>query len=345
MDSFEISQLGNLKWSWGLLCVVILMTHAAFWKTRARRLFASSEMMKRMWIDSSPLRSFSQKCCVLLTMVFLVLSLMDFRWGQVQRELPQRGIEVMFLLDVSKSMLAEDVKPNRLERAKQMIRDTVDEMSGDRIGLTVFAGEARQRIPMTNHYEEFKLTLAEVGPEDLTTGGSRLGDAIRVAADGFLAKRNDHQAIVIFTDGEDQESDPVGMAKEVFEDRGIQIFPIGLGDFRTGGRVPLVGSDGDRYLQFKGEQVWSKLDGQVLSAVAQASQGEYIPAGTKLVKMSDFYYGYLAAIEQLEFEKATFSRLEARYQWFLAPAILALLMEWLLSIRKPIQQDADFVNP
>ena len=88
----------------------------------------------------------------------------------------------MFLLDVSKSMLAEDVKPNRLERAKQMIRDTVDEMSGDRIGLTLFAGEARQRIPMTNHYEEFKLTLAEVGPEDLTTGGSRLGDAIRVAA-------------------------------------------------------------------------------------------------------------------------------------------------------------------
>ena len=327
MTDFEINQKESFQLLWLVVVVVALMVYASYWKVRARRRFASKEMISKLLGDSSLWQRLAVTGLPLLGLLFLVLALADLRWGEVQREMPQKGIEVMFLLDVSKSMLAEDVKPNRLTRAKQMILDTIDEMAGDRVGLTLFAGEAKQRIPMTNHYEDFKLLLNEVSPDDLGIGGSRLGDAIRVAAASFLSERNDHQVIVILTDGEDQESEPVKYAKEAYEDRGIRIHSIGLGDVRQGGRVPSVENGVEGYLQFQGEQVWSKLDGKVLADVARVTKGEYIPAGTRLVDMADFYYGFLASIKQAEFETATFSRLEARYQWFLAPAILALLAE------------------
>ena len=111
---------------------------------------------------------------------------------------------MVFALDVSRSMLAEDVTPNRLDRAKQQISDMVDEMAGDRVGLVVFAGNAKQVLPLTSHYEDFKQILADVGPHSVTRGGSRLGDAIQVADDCFMNKTNEHKTIVLFTDGEDQ---------------------------------------------------------------------------------------------------------------------------------------------
>jgi Ca-activated chloride channel family protein len=265
-------------------------------------------------------------------MLLLVVCLIDIRWGQVEREIPQKGIEVMFVLDVSRSMLAEDAVPNRLQRAKQMIKDAIDEMGGDRVGLAIFAGEVRQRIPMTSHYDDFKQTLDDVGPIDLARGGSRLGDAIEVAADGFLSQTDDHRAMIILTDGEDQESEPLKAAERVHSDRGVRIFTIGLGDIEKGARVPLEDS-GSRggYLQHDGQAVWSKLDGATLAKIAEITSGAYIPAGTKQVNMADVYHGYITNIEQTEFQIAKINRMEARYQWFLAPAILLLLSELGLS--------------
>lgn len=334
MSEFEINQPSNLGLFWLVALIAFSTLVANRWRTRARRRFASEQMLcSMMSIPSAKLRLL-RDLSALLAGALVVMSLIDIRWGEIERELPQKGIEVMFLVDVSKSMLAEDVVPNRLERAKQMIRDTLDEMSGDRVGLTLFAGEARQRIPMTNHYEDFKQTLSEITPDDLATGGSKLGDAIRVAAEGFLEQRNDHQAIVVLTDGEDQESDPVDVAKQVFEDRNVRIFTIGLGDFQQGARVPLGENESDGYLEYDGQQVWSKLDGKVLQEVAEVTGGDYIPAGTKFVNMADFYHGYLSKVEQTEFAKAKFSRKEARYQWFLLPAVLLVFFECYMLTRR-----------
>ena len=136
----------------------------------------------------------------------LVLALIDIRWGKIWREVPQKGIEVMFVLDVSRSMLAEDAKPSRLERAKQQIGDMLEAMAGDRVGLVVFAGERVQLVPLTSHYQDFRQTLRDVGPENVDRGGSRLGDALQLAASGFLDQTGDHKAVVVLTDGEDQET-------------------------------------------------------------------------------------------------------------------------------------------
>jgi Ca-activated chloride channel family protein len=331
MNEFEFGNLRNLNWAWLVVAVALVMLAGIAWQRRAAIRFASQEMLTQLFPRQRAWKITVARLACLLSLLLLVICLADVRWGEVQREIPQKGIEVMFVLDVSRSMLAEDVSPNRLERAKQMIKDTIDEMRGDRIGLTIFAGDIWQRIPMTNHYEDFKQTLDDVSPDDLNRGGSRLGDAIREAAQGFLTQTNDHQAMVILTDGEDQESQPQQAAEQVHREHGIRVFTIGLGDIRQGARVPIQNSGRRDYLQYRGQQVWSKLDGKILTEIAQASSGAYIPAGTKQVNMADVYHGYIANLEQTEFQTAKINRLEARFQWFLLPAIVLLILEILLS--------------
>ena len=234
-------------------------------------------------------------------LALMVVALVDVRWGKVWREVPQKGIEVMFVLDVSRSMLADDAAPNRLERAKQQIKDTIDEMAGDRVGLVVFAGDAKQQIPLTTHYDDFKQSLDEVGPQNVRRGGSRLGDAIDTASQSFLTKSNAHKAMVIFTDGEDQESKPIEAAKRAHEATGVRIFTVGLGDMAQGSRIPVGGEDREQYLTHDGQQVWSKQNGEILRQIASTTEGAYIPAGTKQVNMSDVYHSYIGAGRADEF--------------------------------------------
>ena len=335
MNDFELGQPSNFHWLWLVAASLVLMLMAIHWNRRAARRFATTNLIGHLFPRWSTRRRLASTLLATCTLLLLVICIVDVRWGRVRREIPQKGIEVIFLLDVSRSMLAQDVTPNRLERAKQMIKDTIDEMAGDRVGLALFAGETRQQIPLTSHYEDFKQSLDEVGPHNLSRGGSRLGDAITVAAQGFLSQTNDHKAIVLLTDGEDQESKPLEAARRARQEKGVRIFTIGLGDFDQGARIPLAIDSGTtaprNYLQHEGQQVWSKLNGEVLAQIASETDGIYIPAGTKQVNMSDVYHGYIANVEQKEFETARINGLEARFQWFLAPAILFLVLDVLIS--------------
>jgi Ca-activated chloride channel family protein len=274
---------------------------------------------------------------VTAAMVLMVLSLVDIRWGKVWRDVPQTGIEVVFVLDVSLSMLADDAAPNRLERAKQQIKDTVDEMAGDRVGLVVFAGDVKQQIPLTTHYDDFKQRLDEVGPHNVRRGGSDLANAIESASQAFLTKSNAHKAMVIFTDGTDQSDEPIAVARKAHEESGVRIFTVGLGDMSKGSRIPLESEDGSQryaaagYLEHDGQLVWSKLNGEVLRKVATETNGAYVPAGIKQVNMADVYHNYIAGVEQTEFETAKINQYEARFQWFLVPALVLLLAEIALT--------------
>jgi len=296
-------------------------------RRRARTRFATSNLLRHIL----PLRgSVGRNLATVLAiaaMALMVVALVDIRWGKVWREVPQKGIEVMFVLDVSRSMLADDAAPNRLERAKQQIKDTIDEMAGDRVGLIVFAGDAKQQIPLTTHYDDFKQSLDEVGPQNVRRGGSRLGEAIDMAANSFLTKSNAHKAMVIFTDGEDQESRPIEAAKRAHEGTGVRIFTVGLGDVVQGSRIPVGGEDHKQYLTHDGQPVWSKQNGEILRQIASTTDGAYIPAGTKQVNMSDVYHSYIGRVEQTNFEPARVNQYEARFQWFLLPALVLLLLE------------------
>jgi Ca-activated chloride channel family protein len=289
--------------------------------------FATANLAKRVLPQRGPVRRNLATFTALGAMALMVVALIDVRWGKVWRDVPQKGIEVMFVLDVSRSMLADDAAPSRLERAKQQIKDTIDEMAGDRVGLIVFAGNAKQQIPLTTHYDDFKQALDEVGPQNIRRGGSRLGEAIETASHSFLTKSNAHKAMVIFTDGEDQESKPVEAAKAAHDATGVRIFTVGLGDVAQGSRIPLGDEGREHYLTHDGQQVWSKQNGAILREVAKATGGDYIPAGTKQVNMSDVYHGYISKVEQTKFETARVNQYEARFQWFLLPALVLLLIE------------------
>jgi Ca-activated chloride channel family protein len=229
------------------------------------------------------------------------------------------------------------VSPNRLERAKQQILDTLDVMDGDRAGLVVFAGRAKQQIPLTSNYHDFKLMLEEVGPHCLERGGSRLGDAIRVARSTFLDESDNHKALVIITDGEDHESEPIEEATEAFAEEGIRTFTIGLGDFDQGSRIPVrLASNRRSYLQHDGQEVWSRLDGDVLKEIALKGDGAYIPAGTKQVDMADVYRGYVSSVEQTEFETARINSYIPQFQWFVGLALALIVLDtfWMAGGRR-----------
>jgi Ca-activated chloride channel family protein len=340
-------QIGNPANLYLLAIVAICLALTGYGivaRRRAAMQFATANLRQRMLPAGTRSRQWLSGLLVAGSLTLLVVSLMDLRWGKTWREVPQKGIEVMFVLDVSRSMLAEDASPNRLDRAKQQIKDMVDEMAGDRVGLLVFAGETRQSVPLTSHYEDFKQTLDSVGPHSVRRGGSRLGDAIKAAANSFISKTNEHKAIVIFTDGEDQESNPVQVAQQLYKDQGIRIFTVGLGDMDQGARIPDEEAGGRNYLQYQGQQVWSKMNGQILSQIATETHGAYIPAGTKRVNMADVYHGYVANVEQQEFETAKINAYIARFQWFAVPALALLLLEIWLTTR-PIRRNREQAEP
>jgi Ca-activated chloride channel family protein len=329
-------QIGNPNCIWLLAIValgLVLTGYAIVARRRAALKFATLRTRQRLIPSGMRSRHWLSAILVAMSLALIALGMLDIRWGKTWREVPQKGIEVMFVLDVSRSMLAEDASPNRLARAKQQIKDMVDEMAGDRVGLVVFAGDTRQQVPLTSHYEDFKQTLDSVGIHSVRRGGSRLGDAITAAANGFISKTNEHKAIVVFTDGEDQESDPVGIAKRLYADQGIRMFTVGLGDRDQGSRIPDTESRAGGFVQHAGQQVWSKMNGQILSQIATETNGAYIPAGTKRVNMSDVYHSYVANVEQTEFETAKINTYIARFQWFAVPALALLLLEVLLSTR------------
>ncbi|MDE0937174.1 MAG: VWA domain-containing protein [Mariniblastus sp.] len=330
--NIQFGNLGQFNWLWLVSAVVLVIAFTGFVHRKSLKKFATANRLPTLFPTASRFYGRIRTASTILAMLFLVFALLDIRWGKTWREVPQKGIDVVFALDVSRSMLAGDVAPNRLERAKQQIKDIVDEMAGDRVGLVVFAGDAKQQIPLTKHYHDFKNMLDAVGPFDIERGGSRLGNAIELAADSFLDKTDDHKAIVILTDGEDQESNPVAVAKQAYDRLGIRIFTIGLGDRLQGARVPAItrgtrGSASGQFMEYEGQQVWSKLNNSILKNVALATNGAYIPAETKSVDMASVYHSYIGNVQQQNFETARINSFTPRFQIFVGIALSLVLLE------------------
>ncbi len=322
---------------WAVLAIAVLIVVGLLLRRRAMRRFASIGLLKHLAPHISEGRKRIKAVLYILTMALIVLGLVDIRWGKVWTDVPQRGVDIIFALDVSRSMLAQDVSPDRLTRAKEYIRDMMEEMGGDRVGLVTFAGKTKQLVPLTSNYSDVNIALDSVTTQSVSRGGSLLGDAIRTAADGFVDKTADHKAIVVITDGEDQESYPVEAAKKIFKEKGIRVYTVGLGDRKTGARIPVqTSAEGKIYLKYNDQEVWSKMDGKILEQTALAGGGAYIPAGTKHVDMADVYDQHIRSIQQREFRQARVNRYIPRFQWFLCPAVLLLLIESLIAAsRKP----------
>lgn len=334
MMDMQIGRPEQIVWIWLVAVVALVAVAGLYWRRKSLLRFATGNLLPHLFPANLLRRQTIRSAVVIASMFLLTIAALDIRWGKQWQEVPQRGIDVVFALDVSRSMLAEDVAPNRLQRAKEQIKDMMDAMPGDRVGLVVFAGDSRRVIPLTRHYVDFKNRLEEVGPYDVTLGGSQLARALETAADTFLDKTGDHRAIVVFSDGEDQGSEPVDVARKIYREQGIRIYTVGLGDPNEGALVPAPEGSRQKYMTYDGQPVRSRLHAEVLKQIALEADGAYVPAETRWVDMADVYRAFVASIKQQEFETARINAYVPRYQIFVGAALLLIATELLWPQRR-----------
>ncbi|MSR44141.1 MAG: VWA domain-containing protein [Phycisphaerales bacterium] len=334
----DFNNLAALHWLWLVALLAIASAMAVAWRRRAMRSMIDAQLIARIAPAFSPLRHGIRAMLVIVAMMAVVLALTDPRMGTETEEVTRRGADVMFVVDVSRSMLAEDATPSRLDRAKLFIDDAVQTMAGDRIGLVDFAGVAAMRTPLTLNYGAFMTSVADLQPKSLLRGGSMLGDALRLAAQSFSSDAIAGRAIVLLSDGEDMGSDPISVAKEIFEKQGIRIMTIGLGDSRDGGRIPVADEGARTWLLHDGQEVWSKMDPQTLRDIAQSAGGLFVEAGTAHIDLGEILQRSFADLQRGEFETSTIQRGIPRYQWPVGLALLLLVSETLISDRKRVRR-------
>ena len=321
----------GMLWLVAAAAVMALGVGAALWRRRAAARFADAALLPRIAPGLSLARGLWRAALLGGAAACLAVALMDPRAAEQTEEVTRRGADVMFVVDVSRSMLAEDATPNRLERARTFISDAIDSMGGDRAGLIDFAGVAAVRAPLTLNYDALKSAVDGLEPKDSRRGGSMLGDAIRLAAESFPTDDAGH-AIVILSDGEDMGSDPVDAAKEAAE-RGIRIITVGIGDAREGARIPVGDGQVRRFLVHEGEEVWSRMDAATLRDVADATGGLYVPAGTAQVELGEILSRSLSDLERTEGDASVAKTTAPLFQWPAGLALALLVIESLVSAR------------
>jgi Ca-activated chloride channel family protein len=336
MNEARLQDVAMLYWLWAIPALAGVFVYAAWRRRLSLERFAESRLLPSLNPLTSAARRRVKAALVLCAFAFLVVGLARPAWNPVPQTVRRQGRDVVFLLDVSRSMLAEDLVPNRLERAKLAIGDTIDKLQGDRVGLVAFAGTAVVKCPLTHDYGFFRLALDDIAPESVSRGGTMIGDAIRKTLDDILeAQDAQFQDIILITDGGDQESFAVEAARAAGE-RGIRLIAIGLGDEVEGRRIPITDASGQRtFMTYQGQEVWTKLDAGTLRSMVNATPGgRYLNVATGAIDLGDVYTKLIASSERRAFEEQTSERYEEKFQIFLAAAFLLLAVEMVVRDRR-----------
>ncbi len=269
---------------------------------------------------------------VFLATACLVVALANPQLGKGYEKVQRSGVDLMIALDISRSMLAEDVKPNRLEQARQFISRLTNELSGDRVGLIIFAGNAYLQMPLTSDYVAAKTFLKTITTELAPTQGTAIGDAIRMADKAFEQGEPQFKVVLIISDGENHEGDALEAATEVAE-KNVILYTLGVGTTK-GGPIPEMRNG---QIDFKRDQsgsiVLSKLNETMLQQVAATGNGEYfqIRPGAGLV---DEVMSRLERVEKKDFEERVFTDYEDQFQWFLAVAVLLITLDFFITEKR-----------
>ena len=322
-----------LLFLWILPLLAGLIVYAQRKRAAAARRFVQSSMLARLMPPLVGTRPWIKGTFALLGLAAIITACSRPRFGVYFEKVVQRGVDCFICLDVSKSMLAEDVAPNRLGRAKSDIRDLLKKLSGDHVGLIAFAGKPVIKVPLTTDDGFFRTVLDEIDTRSAPRGGTLIGDAIRKAIEAMPPKADHDQIIVLLTDGEDQESYALEAAKQAAE-KGIKIFTVGLGDSAEGARIPLRGDSGGlTYLkEDDNKEHWSKTDQGLLNQIATATGGANIQAGTKAYDLGQVYEDHLANLARGEEENQKRKRFREQYQIFLGLGIALLALERMIPI-------------
>ena len=308
------------------------------WVMKRRESLMERFADKNMLGGITPTFSIARKVwkIVLIGLAFLmcVLALARPQWGFEWQEVKRTGLDMLIAIDVSKSMLARDVKPNRLERSKFAVKDLVKKLSGDRIGLIAFAGTAFLQCPLTIDYNGFLLSLDDLSTETIPRPGTSISGAIKEAIEVFKGPEKKFKILILITDGEELEGDALKLASEAAQ-AGIRIYCVGVGT-ADGDLIPVIDEHGERaYIADKqGQAVKSRLNEDLLKRIAVATGGSYVHATQSDFGLILLYDKSISKLEKHEIESKMKKHYQERYQIFLGIAIALLLLEPLFSERK-----------
>ena len=314
-----------------LLIPVFFVIQALVLKFRAKRLrrFGDQALVEKLMPSYSKAKVWLRLSLFVIAFMFFILGISRPQMGAILKEHKTRGAEVMVVLDVSNSMLAQDYSPNRLERAKLAISRMVDKLRDDRIGLIVFAGNSFVQLPITTDYVSAKMFLSSISTESVPIQGTAMGEAISTALRSFSAQSDKSRAIIVITDGENHEDDPVAAARQAAE-LGVRVFTIGVGS-PQGTMIPM--GDGQYLEDREGNPVVTRLDDKVLQEVAEAGKGLYVHAGNREFGL-DPVIEEISRMDDEEYNSIVFEEYDELYMYFLAVAFFFLVLEMLIGDRR-----------
>lgn len=327
-------RFADIEMLWWLLTIpVFVVAYVLITRHKRRQLseFGDPELMAQLMPDASKSRPIVKFALLMVALCLLIIAAARPQYGQQEKTVKRQGIEVMVALDISNSMLAEDVAPNRLDRAKQMLSKMIDNMVDDKVGLVVFAGEAFTQLPITCDYVSAKMFLNTISPKLIPTQGTAIGTALQTAIRSFGSQESDAgRAIILITDGENHEDDAIAAAKQA-QELGIQVFVIGIGK-PEGSPIPVPGTN-DYIKDRSGQVVVSRLNEEMCQEIAQAGKGAYVRCDNTNTAMRALQQE-LERIATTDLETTVYADYNEQYQSFVLIALLLLVIDFFILMRQ-----------
>jgi Ca-activated chloride channel family protein len=335
MSDIRLYNIDMLYLLWSLPFLLGLFLYSSNRRRQTMEQLIGASLLQKL-VSVNPVRRRWKAALILASFFLLIIGLARPAWNLQQTTVKRTGRDVVFVIDVSQSMLAEDLAPNRLERAKLAIADVIDTLDGDRVGLVAFAGTAAIKCPLTLDYGFFRMMLGNISTRSIARGGTLIGDALRLVLDQVLdSQERQLKDIVLITDGEDHESFPIEAAGEAAA-KGVRLFIVGLGDENEGKRIPVTDTSGGRiFLQYQGQEVWSRLDADTLRQMALATPGgRYLNVATGTIDLGEVYLQLIGSAAKKELDEETIEKYDEKFQIFIGIGLLLLLMEVLIVERR-----------
>ncbi len=327
----------NADYLYALLLLPIFML--LFWLIqRARKnafdKFGNSTLLAQLMPAYSKYKHVVKFVLLLFGLSFLIVGWANPQWGSKKEKVKRKSVDIFIALDISQSMLAEDIRPNRMERARRFSQSLVEKLKGDRLGIILFAGNAYMQMPLTTDYAAAQLFLRSANPNQAPAQGTAISEAIDLAEQSFEEDNKQHKAIIIISDGETHDEDALDRAKEAAEN-GLLIYSIGVGT-PSGGFIPtVIGGRSDYKRDKTGNPVKTSLNEAMMQDLSNAGGGFYFNlAGNEVEEVATALRNSVDKLEKREFEARVFNEYESYFQYFIGLAILFLIAEFLLSYRE-----------
>jgi Ca-activated chloride channel homolog len=329
-------QLEEDIWFWLLLILLgmlLVFLWTQLWKKRTKRKFSDLTLLERLSPDQSAFKSVLKFITLSLSFICLIIALVNPKIGTSLQTVKREGVDIVFAIDVSKSMLAEDIAPSRLEKAKQLTTQIINNLVSDRVGIIAYAAKAVPQLPITTDYSSAKMFLQNLNTDMLSSQGTAIDEAIQLSRSYYNDEEQTNRVLVIISDGEDHNDLSLEVAEAAAEE-GIKIFTIGVGT-EKGGPIPLKRNG--IVMSYKKDQngatVITKLNTNTLSEIAKEANGTYVD-GKNTNDVIETIGDILNKMDKKEFEAKEFAEFEDQFQWFLGLGLFFLILEILFLERK-----------